>query len=338
MMINRYEISESDEAGNPTRLMALAEQKRMAFKEQVTFFSDAGKSRAVFGFKARKRLDLNAGYDITDESGAQIGYFKKDFGASLLRSTFHIEGPGFAGTGQERNQVVALLRRFTELDFLPIHFDFVDTEGRAALLGRAEDVDRRPLPRARARPAGRLPGRRGGRGRPRRSDVALSGGRAPRSPGHRHGRPHDRDQAGRARPRRTPGHPRPRRHPLAGGLGRRARGRARHLRRGHGGRRPGRARRQRRERTRAPGAGRRPGRPGPGRHLQPAGLLGGLPAHAERQGHRLARRADPAGLPGLLRRQDAQHADRGPDGPPRPAARSRPASSSAATTPRPSDA
>ncbi len=131
LMINRYEVSESDEAGNPTRLMALAEQKRMAFKEQVTFYSDSGKSRAVFGFKARKKLDLNAGYDITDESGAQIGYFKKDFGASLLRSTFHIEGPGYTGTGQERNQLVGLLRRTTSLDFLPIHFDFLDGEGRA---------------------------------------------------------------------------------------------------------------------------------------------------------------------------------------------------------------
>ena len=130
MMINRYEVSESDAAGNPTRLMALAEQKRMAFKEQVTFYSDAGKSRPVFGFKARKKLDLNAGYDITDEGGAQIGYFKKDFGASLLRSTFHIEGPGYTGTGQERNQLVGLLRRFTDLDFLPVHFDFVDAEGR----------------------------------------------------------------------------------------------------------------------------------------------------------------------------------------------------------------
>ena len=129
MMINRYEISESDEAGNPTRLMALAEQKRMAFKEQVTFYADAGKSRPVFGFKARRKLDLGAGYDITDESGAQIGYFKKDFGASLLRSTFHVEGAGFTGTGQERNQLAGLLRRFTELDFIPIHFDFVDTAG-----------------------------------------------------------------------------------------------------------------------------------------------------------------------------------------------------------------
>ena len=130
MMVNRYEISEADQAFNPVRLLALAEQKRMAFKEQVTFFSDAGKSRPVFGFKARKVMDLGSGYDITDEAGQQIGFFRKDFGASLLRSTFHVEGPGFAGTGQERNQLVGLLRRFTDLPFLPIHFDFVDGHGQ----------------------------------------------------------------------------------------------------------------------------------------------------------------------------------------------------------------
>ena len=133
MMVNRYEVSESDESGNPTRLMALAEQKRMAFKEQVTFFSDASKARAVFGFKARRKLDLNAGYDVTDETGAQIGFFRKDFGASLLRSTFHLEGPGFAGTGQERSLLVAIVRRFSDIPFLPIHFDFLSTEGRPLL-------------------------------------------------------------------------------------------------------------------------------------------------------------------------------------------------------------
>ena len=106
--------------------MALAEQKRMAFKEQVTFYSDVAKSPSVFGFKARKVMDIGSGYDITDEAGRQIGFFRKDFGASLLRSTFHVEGPGFAGTGQERSQLVGLLRRFTDVPFLPIHFDFVD--------------------------------------------------------------------------------------------------------------------------------------------------------------------------------------------------------------------
>ncbi|MEO5664059.1 MAG: hypothetical protein ABIR39_12315 [Nocardioides sp.] len=130
MMVNRYEISEADQAFNPVRLLALAEQKRMAFKEQVTFFSDVAKSRPVFGFKARKVMDLGSGYDVTDEAGQQIGFFRKDFGASLLRSTFHVEGPGFAGTGQERNQLIALLRRFTDLSFLPIHFDFVDGQGQ----------------------------------------------------------------------------------------------------------------------------------------------------------------------------------------------------------------
>ena len=131
MMVNRYEISEADQAFNPVRLMALAEQKRMAFKEQVTFFSDASRSRPVFGFKARQVMDLSSGYDITDEAGQQIGFFRKDFGASLLRSTFRIEGPGFAGTGQERSQLVGLVRRFSDLAFLPIHFDFVDDQGQA---------------------------------------------------------------------------------------------------------------------------------------------------------------------------------------------------------------
>ena len=51
----------------------------------------------------------------------------------ILRSTFHIEGPGYAGTGRERNQVVGLLRRFTDLDFIPIHFDFVDPQGNVLL-------------------------------------------------------------------------------------------------------------------------------------------------------------------------------------------------------------
>ena len=93
MTTNRYELYAPDAGGRPGKLYGLAEQMRFAFKEQVTFFSDDTKSRAVFGFKARRTIDLNAGYDVTDESGQQIGFFRKDFGASLLRSTFHIEGP-----------------------------------------------------------------------------------------------------------------------------------------------------------------------------------------------------------------------------------------------------
>ncbi len=134
MTTNRYELYAANQDGTFGELMGFAEQKRLAFKEQVTFYSDATKSRPVFAFKARRAIDLNAGYDITDESGQQIGFFRKDFGASLLRSTFHIEGPGYQGTGRERSQAVALIRRFTDIPFLPIHFDFVDAAG-APLLG-----------------------------------------------------------------------------------------------------------------------------------------------------------------------------------------------------------
>ena len=134
MTTNRYSLYAANPDGSFGALMGVAQQKRMAFKEQVTFYTDESKTRPVFGFKARARLDLNSGYDITDETGQQIGFFRKDFGASLLRSTFHLEGPGYAGTGQERSQLVAIVRRFTDIPFLPIHFDYVDSTG-APLLG-----------------------------------------------------------------------------------------------------------------------------------------------------------------------------------------------------------
>ena len=168
----------------------------MAFKEQVTFYSDESKTRPVFGFKARARLDLNSGYDITDETGQQIGFFRKDFGASLLRSTFHIEGPGYTGTGQERSQLVALVRRFTDIPFLPIHFDYVDSAGAPLLRVERQGIGARQVHRPRPRPAGGLPGRRGRRGRPMDArDVAVSAGdpaireRRPGPPGLRPRRP-----------------------------------------------------------------------------------------------------------------------------------------------------
>ncbi len=69
----------------------------------------------------------------------QLGFFRKDFGASLLRSTFHIEGPGYAGTGRERSQAVALIRRFADIPFLPIHFDFVGRRRPPAAAGGAAE-------------------------------------------------------------------------------------------------------------------------------------------------------------------------------------------------------
>ena len=133
MTTNRYELLMANPDGSFGQSLGVAQQKRMAFKEEVTFYADETKARPVFSFKARKAIDLNAGYDIFDEGHQQIGFFRKDFGKSLLRSTFHVEGPGYTGTGQERSQAVALIRRFTDIPFLPIHFDFVTPEGQPLL-------------------------------------------------------------------------------------------------------------------------------------------------------------------------------------------------------------
>lgn len=133
MTTNKYELIAANPDGSLGELMGLAEQKRMAFKEEVTFYADATRARKVFSFKARKRVDLNAGYDIFDEAGQQLGFFRKDFGKSLVRSTFHVEGPGYTGTGQERSQAIAIIRRFADIPFLPIHFDFVGPDAQPLL-------------------------------------------------------------------------------------------------------------------------------------------------------------------------------------------------------------
>jgi uncharacterized protein YxjI len=138
LMVNRYEIHGVDDAGVETRLWALAEQKRMAFKEQVIFYADAEKSRPVFGFKARSVMDLGATYDVTDADGRPIGWFKKEFARSLTRSTWLLGSPTVQATGAERNAKIAVLRRVWDL--IPIvgeipvpflfHFDFVTADGQ----------------------------------------------------------------------------------------------------------------------------------------------------------------------------------------------------------------
>jgi uncharacterized protein YxjI len=108
-------------------VLAFAQQKRMAFKEQVTFYTDDTRTTPVLGFRARQVIDLGATYDVTDANGTPIGVFRKNFKESLLRSTWHLEQPGYgAMTGRETNLTVAVLRRFVEsLSWLPYHFEFL---------------------------------------------------------------------------------------------------------------------------------------------------------------------------------------------------------------------
>lgn len=139
LMVNRYELYPLADDGTEGPLLAFAEQKRMAFKEQVTFYTDAAKTDPIFGFKARQRMDLAATYDVTDKDGNPIGEFRKDFGKSLLRSTWHLSTPdGLTSVGQERSQGVAIARRVIGMiGEVPIplrfHFDFTSPDGEIVL-------------------------------------------------------------------------------------------------------------------------------------------------------------------------------------------------------------
>ena len=127
LMVNQYEVHAVSPDGQEAGLLAFAQQKRLAFKEQVTLYTDDTKQTPVLGFKARQVLDLGATYDVFDAAGTPVGLFRKNFGASLLRSTWHLEQPGYGEmVGQESSFLVALLRRFVDwLSWLPYHFEFV---------------------------------------------------------------------------------------------------------------------------------------------------------------------------------------------------------------------
>ncbi|MGH3545044.1 MAG: hypothetical protein ACRDPW_03860 [Mycobacteriales bacterium] len=133
LMTNRYDVFADDGAGKPGARVAFVQQKRMAFKERVTAFTDESSNTVLFELKARSIFDAWSRYDVFDATGASIGLISKQFGRSLFRSTWKLDQPGqLTSTGQERRPIIAVLRRIW--GFLPYvgdlpgpfsyHFDF----------------------------------------------------------------------------------------------------------------------------------------------------------------------------------------------------------------------
>lgn len=142
LAVNRYEVLAVNPDGSEGPLLALAQQRRMRLREEVVFYADASRSRAVFRFTARQRLDVAAEHDVLDEYGAPLGSFRKRFGASLLRSTWELSTPTVHAVGRERRRSIAILRRVWDL--LPyvgevwvpfvFHFDFLDAATGAPVM------------------------------------------------------------------------------------------------------------------------------------------------------------------------------------------------------------
>jgi hypothetical protein len=146
-MVNFYEVSAD---GRP---VAFVRQKRMALREDMRAFADESETHEVFRIKARSVVEIGGRYNVTGPDGGPLGALVKAFGASLLRSTWRILGPGdeelFVAT--ERSATVALGRRLADIlpfgDIVPIpyHFDFLEGErklgGLTRILGMRDQYD-----------------------------------------------------------------------------------------------------------------------------------------------------------------------------------------------------
>jgi uncharacterized protein YxjI len=121
-------------------LVAFAQQKRLAFREKVTFYQDEAKTTPIFTLRAEKVLDVHGRYFVEDMNGQLLGMFQKRFAKSLINSTWIIMDT--AGNQlfvvQENNMVLAVLRRFISfvpyfgdileivIKFFKYHFQFMD--------------------------------------------------------------------------------------------------------------------------------------------------------------------------------------------------------------------
>jgi uncharacterized protein YxjI len=132
---NKYRVYDASEAGEG-QLVSFAQQKRLAFREKVTFYSNESKDQTAFTFRAEKVMDIHGRYYVEDAEGRQLGIFQKVFSKSLLRSTWRLfdTDENLLFEVRERSLAVALIRRFG--DILPVgellqlfmryHFVFVD--------------------------------------------------------------------------------------------------------------------------------------------------------------------------------------------------------------------
>jgi len=143
LAINQYEFTVAGPDGSEGEPFCFVEQARFKFKEDIRFYADSSKGQELMRILARQRFDPRAKYDVTDDAGGKIGEIQKEFGASLLRSTFTLyDGAGGqVAVVRERSVPVAIGRRAVNLvpyvdavaDWLPIPYDFEFLAGEEVL-------------------------------------------------------------------------------------------------------------------------------------------------------------------------------------------------------------
>lgn len=133
-LMNKYDVSavaeDGKSAGQP---ICYVQQKRMKIREEINFFSDESQNEVMLRLKKRNVMEFHGATDVLLPDGTVIGQLKKDFGKSLLRSSWEIldtQG-NVVATAQEKSMFIAILRRVWGMIpvienipfFIPFHFE-----------------------------------------------------------------------------------------------------------------------------------------------------------------------------------------------------------------------
>lgn len=133
-LVNKYDIStlgkDGNSAGEP---ICFVKQKRMKIREEINFFADENEGELLLRLKKRNIMEFHGATDVLLADGSVIGQLRKDFGKSLLRSTWQISDASgnVIASARERSMPMAVLRRIWGFIpylgdmpfFIPFHFE-----------------------------------------------------------------------------------------------------------------------------------------------------------------------------------------------------------------------
>ncbi len=139
-LVNRYRVSMLAADGNSEGApLVQVQQKRLKIREQIDIFGDDGRNELVLQLKAKSVFEMRGRSEVRLADGTLIGQLQKEFGKSLLRSTWEILDPAgrIVATAEESSMFIAILRRVWgqipvvgAVPFmLPFHFD-ISVDGR----------------------------------------------------------------------------------------------------------------------------------------------------------------------------------------------------------------
>jgi uncharacterized protein YxjI len=134
LMVNKYDISLLGPDGkSPGQPVCYVQQKRLKIREEINFFADESQQEVVLRIKKRNVLEFHGIANVLLPDGTVIGQLRKNFGKSLLRSSWEIldvDG-NVVATARERSMFMAILRRLWGWIpyvgdvpfFIPFHFE-----------------------------------------------------------------------------------------------------------------------------------------------------------------------------------------------------------------------